>query len=88
MWVGVLWAGLRGAMWITHVTGKFRHGLLEESLIRTGLWLFYAYDQVAITGLLGSVNPPNSDRRIKPRRFRNLALFPVSMEDCHKNSCL
>ena len=32
MWIGVLWAGLRGAMWITHVGGKFRHGLLERSL--------------------------------------------------------
>ena len=28
MWIGVLWAGLRVAMWITHVGGKFRHGLL------------------------------------------------------------
>ena len=35
MWIGVLWAGLRGApaMWITHVGGKLRHGLLEKSLI-------------------------------------------------------
>ena len=32
MWIGVLWAGLRGRMWITHVGGKFRHGLLEKSL--------------------------------------------------------
>ena len=24
MWIGVLWAGLRVAMWITHVGGKFR----------------------------------------------------------------
>ena len=32
-WIGVLWAGLRVAMWITHVAGKFRHGLLETSLI-------------------------------------------------------
>ena len=32
MWIGVLWAGLRVAMWITHVGGKFRHGLLENSL--------------------------------------------------------
>ena len=33
MWIGVLWAGLRVAMWITHVGGKLRHGLLEKSLI-------------------------------------------------------
>ena len=33
MWIGVLWAGLRVAMWITHLGGKFRHGLLEKSLI-------------------------------------------------------
>ena len=33
MWIGVLWAGLRVAMWITHVRGKFRHGLLEKSLM-------------------------------------------------------
>ena len=32
MWIGVLWAGLRVAMWITHLGGKFRHGLLEKSL--------------------------------------------------------
>ena len=32
MWIGVLWAGLRVAMWIIHVGGKFRHGLLEQSL--------------------------------------------------------
>ena len=33
MWIGVLWAGPRVAMWITHVGGKFfRHGLLEKSL--------------------------------------------------------
>ena len=33
MWIGVLWAGLRATMWITHVGGKFRQGLLEKSLI-------------------------------------------------------
>ena len=27
MWIGVLWAGLPVAMWITHVWAKFRHGL-------------------------------------------------------------
>ena len=32
MWIGVLWAGLRVAMWITHVGGEFHHGLLEKSL--------------------------------------------------------
>ena len=32
MWIGVLWAGLRVAMWIAHVGGKFRHGLLQKSL--------------------------------------------------------
>ena len=31
MWIGVLWAGLRVAMWITHVGDKFRHALLEKS---------------------------------------------------------
>ena len=31
MWIGVLWAGVRAAMWSTHVGGKFRHGLLEKS---------------------------------------------------------
>ena len=30
--IGVLWAGLRVAMWITHVGGKFHHVLLEKSL--------------------------------------------------------
>ena len=32
MWIGVLWAGLRVAMRITHVGGKFHHDLLEKSL--------------------------------------------------------
>ena len=32
MWIGVLWTGLQVAMWITHVGGKYRHGLLEKSL--------------------------------------------------------
>ena len=32
MWIGVLWAGLRIATWITHAGGKFSHGLLEKSL--------------------------------------------------------
>ena len=32
MWIGVLWAGLRVAMWIAHVGGKYRHGLLEKPL--------------------------------------------------------
>ena len=32
MWIAVLWAGLRVAMWITHAVGKFRHGLLDRSL--------------------------------------------------------
>ena len=30
MWIGVLWAGLRVAMWIAHVGAKFRRGLLES----------------------------------------------------------
>ena len=34
MWIGVLWGGVRAAMWITHVGGRFRHGLPEKSLIR------------------------------------------------------
>ena len=33
MWIGVLWAGLQVAMWITHVGGKFRHGLLEKHFL-------------------------------------------------------
>ena len=31
-WIDVLWTGLRVAMWIIHVGGKFCHGLLEKSL--------------------------------------------------------
>ena len=31
MWIGVLWAGLRVAMWIIHVGGKCCHGLLEKT---------------------------------------------------------
>ena len=41
MWIGVLWAGLRVAMWITHVGGKFRHGLLEKSLME--IIFFWGY---------------------------------------------
>ena len=33
MWIGVLRAGVREAMWINHVRGKFRHGRLEKPLI-------------------------------------------------------
>ena len=33
----MLWAGLRVAMWISHVDGKFRHGLLEKSLKIVGI---------------------------------------------------
>ena len=32
MRIGVLWAGLRVAMWITHAGRKFRHGVLEKPL--------------------------------------------------------
>ena len=32
MWIGMLWAGLQVAMWITHVGGTFRQSLLEKSL--------------------------------------------------------
>ena len=32
MGIGVLWAGLWVAMWITHVCEKFRYGALEKSL--------------------------------------------------------
>ena len=35
MWIAVLWAGLRVAMWIAHVGGIFRHGLLEKSLTKS-----------------------------------------------------
>ena len=44
MWIGVLWAGLRVAMWITHVGAKFHHGLLEKSLnFVRAFWDFPAY---------------------------------------------
>ena len=33
MRIGVLWAGMRVAMWTAHVGEIFRHGLLEKSLI-------------------------------------------------------
>ena len=33
VWIGVLWVGLPVAMWITHMGGKFRYGLLEKPLI-------------------------------------------------------
>ena len=38
MWISVLWAGLQVAMWITHMGGKFRHGLSEKSLNHFGLF--------------------------------------------------
>ena len=44
MWIGVMSAGLRVAMWITHVGSKFRHGLLENVTAKRFL------------GLLGSPN--------------------------------
>ena len=33
LWIGVLWAGLRVGLWITHAGGKFRDGLLGKSLM-------------------------------------------------------
>ena len=44
MWIGVWWAGLRVAVWIIHVGGKFRHDLLEKSLM------------IAVTGFRGLLN--------------------------------
>ena len=40
MSIGVLWAaaGLRVAMWIAHVGGKFRHGLLDKVAEFIFLW--------------------------------------------------
>ena len=32
MWIGVLWAGLRVAMWITHVGGKFATWPAKKSI--------------------------------------------------------
>ena len=50
MWIGVLWAGLRVAMWITHVGGKFHHGLLEK---------FNAeYDRAKVPPYNGNDPPP------------------------------
>ena len=34
MWIGVLWAGLRVAMWITQVGAELRHGLLGRVLTK------------------------------------------------------
>ena len=39
MWIGVLWAGLRVAMWITRMGGKFHRGRLEKSLERSSGYL-------------------------------------------------
>ena len=55
MWIGVLWAGLRVAMWITHVGGKFRHGLLEKSLI-PGIFLRASASGKYVFGPLGLHN--------------------------------
>ena len=44
MWIGVLSAGLRAAMWITYVGGKFRLGLPEKV---TDTWLWEAPPQKA-----------------------------------------
>ena len=46
----MLWAGLRVAMWTTHLGGKFRHGLLEKSLIIITSTKTYFCD-VAATGV-------------------------------------
>ena len=33
MWIGVLWAALRVAMWVTHVGGEFRHALSSRKKV-------------------------------------------------------
>ena len=68
MWIGVLWAGLRVAMWITHVDGKFRHGLLEKSLIFL-LQMWGGGGVVAMVFFRRLRNPGFGNR--KPRAFKN-----------------
>ena len=67
MWIGVLWAGLRVAMWINHMGGKFRHGLLEKV---TDSETFQKP-----SGVRGSVagNELGNDKRPESRGFKKSA---------------
>ena len=61
MWIGVLWAGLRVATWITHVGGKFRHGLLEKSVIQGAFRVFFPMPFLGMPfGPFQDIRPPNS----------------------------
>ena len=62
MWIGVLWAGLRVAMWIAHVGGTFRHGLLEKSLININFFVRLVLGRPRVcpgdfTGFVPGTNP-------------------------------
>ena len=72
MWIGVLWAGLQVPMWITHVGGKFRHGLLEKSLIisQKGLEVCYCLWGCHPDPRLGPIlGPSRSWSHPAPERF-------------------
>ena len=50
MWIGVVWTGLQVAMWIAHLGGKYRHGLLDKSLIIVFLARLKPYSPEAVFG--------------------------------------
>ena len=97
MWIGVLWAGLRVAMWIAHVGGKLRHGLLKKSLL-----YFFVTKQVSTlladgsprsfgqvcTGLAWAAGMPVEDaREVRLRQsFRECQSFHFSKCSGKKNS--
>ena len=73
MCIGVLWAGLRVAMWITHVGGKFRHGLLENSLIHccdnfhlgyTNIVLESGMNSAILDGLMVIIQPDRAAAQV------------------------
>ena len=46
MWIGVLWAGLRVSMLITHVGGKFRNWPARKSLAKVFVLIFLGYHTI------------------------------------------
>ena len=81
MWIGMLWTGLPVTMWITHVGGKFRHDLLEKSLIASLFFNFLLlFCSFAGESARFKIENARSETRVfKTRRFADYSLVCDSL---------
>ena len=79
MWIGALWAGQRVAMWIAHLRDKFRHGLLEKSLI-----LAFRLSLFSLAFFLPCPRILAVPQREKPFFFRVSPVFFVQEGKCRR----